>query len=75
VIGGWRKLHSEELHNLCSLPSIIRMFKYRRMGRIRNMNGEKGKIISSWWENQKKQPLGRSKHKWLNNIKKDPRRV
>jgi hypothetical protein len=20
---GWRKLHNEELHNLCSLPSII----------------------------------------------------
>jgi hypothetical protein len=22
VIGGWRKLHNEELHNLCSLQSI-----------------------------------------------------
>jgi hypothetical protein len=27
----WRKLHNEELHNLYSLPSIIRMIKLRRM--------------------------------------------
>jgi hypothetical protein len=30
-IGGWRKLHNEELHNLYSFPSIIRMIKSRRM--------------------------------------------
>jgi hypothetical protein len=31
VTGGWRKLHNEELHNLYSLPSIIRVIKSRRM--------------------------------------------
>jgi hypothetical protein len=31
VTGDLRKLHDEELHNLCSLPSIIRMMKSRRM--------------------------------------------
>jgi hypothetical protein len=31
VTGGIRKLHSEELHNLYSLPSVIRMIKSRRM--------------------------------------------
>jgi hypothetical protein len=31
VTGGWRKLHNEELHNLYSLPSIIRIIKLRRM--------------------------------------------
>jgi hypothetical protein len=31
VTGGWRKLHNEELHNLNSSPSIIRMIKSRRM--------------------------------------------
>jgi hypothetical protein len=25
IIGDWRKLHNEELHNLYSLPYIIRM--------------------------------------------------
>jgi hypothetical protein len=30
VTGGWRKPHSEELHNFYSSPSIIRMIKSRR---------------------------------------------
>jgi hypothetical protein len=30
MVGGWRKLHNEELHNLRSLPNI-RMMKPRRM--------------------------------------------
>jgi hypothetical protein len=29
---GWKKLHNEELHNLYSLPNIIRMIKSRKMG-------------------------------------------
>jgi hypothetical protein len=29
--GGWRKLHNEELHNLYSSPSIIRIIRSRRM--------------------------------------------
>jgi hypothetical protein len=31
VTGGWRKLQNEELHNLYSSPSIIRMIESRRM--------------------------------------------
>jgi hypothetical protein len=31
LMGGWKKLHNEELHNLYSLPSIIRIIKSRRM--------------------------------------------
>jgi hypothetical protein len=31
VTGGWRKLHNEELHNLYSSPSIIRIIKSKRM--------------------------------------------
>jgi hypothetical protein len=27
VVGNWRKLHNKELHNLYSLPSIIRIIK------------------------------------------------
>jgi hypothetical protein len=43
VIGGWRKLHIEELHNLYGSPSIIRIIKSRRMrcaGHVARM-GEK----------------------------------
>jgi hypothetical protein len=31
VTGEWRKLHNEELRDLYSLPSIIRIIKSRRM--------------------------------------------
>jgi hypothetical protein len=31
VTGGWKKLHNKELHNLCSLSSIIGMTKSRTM--------------------------------------------
>jgi hypothetical protein len=31
VMGRWRKLHSEELHELNSSPSIIRSIKSRRL--------------------------------------------
>jgi hypothetical protein len=41
--GSWRKLHNEELHNLYSSPSIIRMIKSRRMrwaGHVARIGGE-----------------------------------
>jgi hypothetical protein len=31
IIGGWRKLHNEELHNLYPLPNMTGMIKARRM--------------------------------------------
>jgi hypothetical protein len=52
VIGGWRKLHNEELHNLYGSPSIIRMIKSRRTrwgGHIARM-GRRGIHIGFWWE-------------------------
>jgi hypothetical protein len=55
VTGGWRKLHNEELHNLYSSLSIIRMIKTRRMrwaGHISRM-GERRMHIEYWWESQK----------------------
>jgi hypothetical protein len=53
VTGGWRKLNNEELHNLYSSPSIIRMTKSRRMrwtGHVARM-GEKRNAYR--WEIQK----------------------
>jgi hypothetical protein len=46
VTGGWRKLHNEELHNLYSSPSIIRIIKSKRMrwvGHVAQM-GEKRNV-------------------------------
>jgi hypothetical protein len=31
VAGGWRRLHNDELRNLCSSPNIIWVIKPRRM--------------------------------------------
>jgi hypothetical protein len=56
VTGSWRKLHNEEVHNLYSSPSIIRMIKSRRMrwaGCVARM-GAKRKHIGYCWESQKK---------------------
>jgi hypothetical protein len=55
VSGEWKKLHSEELYNLCSLPSIIRMIKSRRM-RWAGYEDEWGRQemrIEYWWKRQK----------------------
>jgi hypothetical protein len=30
VAGDWRRLHSEELHNLCGSSNVIRVIKSRR---------------------------------------------
>jgi hypothetical protein len=55
VTGGWRKLHNEELDNLYSSPSIIRMIKSRTMrwaGHVERI-GRRGLHIDYWWESQK----------------------
>jgi hypothetical protein len=56
VTRGWRKLHNEELHNLYSSPSIIRMIKSRRMRGARHVArmGRRLMHIGYWWESQKK---------------------
>jgi hypothetical protein len=46
VTGGWRKVHNEELQNLYSSPSVIRIIKSRRMrwaGHVARM-GEKRNV-------------------------------
>jgi hypothetical protein len=50
VIGGWRKLHNEELHNLYCSPSIIGMIMSRRMrwaGHVARM-GRRRILIAFW---------------------------
>jgi hypothetical protein len=61
VMGDWRKLHNEELHNFYSLPNIIRMLKSRKMKWACSMNAERQGIhIGYWWESQKeREKLGR----------------
>jgi len=45
VTGEWRKLHNEELNDLYSLPSIVRVVKSRRMrwaGHVARMGEDRG---------------------------------
>jgi hypothetical protein len=55
VIGGWRKLHNEELYNFYSSPSITGMIKPRRTGWAGHVAyiWRKGMDIGFWWESQK----------------------
>jgi hypothetical protein len=55
VIGGWRKMHNEELHNLYCSPSIIRIIKSMRLrwaGHVACME-RRGMHIGFWWESWK----------------------
>jgi hypothetical protein len=55
VIGGWRKLHNEELHNLYRSPSIIRIITSRwiRWARHVARMWRKGVHIGFWWEGRR----------------------
>jgi hypothetical protein len=68
------KLHNEELHNLYSSPSIIRIIKSRRMrwaGYVARM-GEKRNVYRLLVEKPEgKRPVGRLRHRWMDNIKVD----
>jgi hypothetical protein len=74
VMGGWRKLHNEELHNLYSLPSIIRIIKSRRMrweGHVARMGEKRNVCRLLVGKPEGKRPLGRLRRRWIDNIKMD----
>jgi hypothetical protein len=67
VMGVWRKLHDEELHNLYSSPSIMRMIKSRRMrwaGHVARMGGEEECMKDIGGKVRRKEPLGRPRCRW-----------
>jgi hypothetical protein len=72
VIGGWRKLHNEDLHNLYCSPSIIRMVKSRRMRRalhVARMGEKRSTYRILLGKPEGKIPLGRPRRRWKDNIK------
>jgi hypothetical protein len=74
VTGEWRKLHNEELHDLYSSPSVIRVIKARRMrwaGHVAR-RGEKRDVYGLLvGKPDGRRPLGRPRCRWLDNIKMD----
>jgi len=65
VTGEWRKLHTEELNDLYSSPTIIRVIKSRRMrwaGHVECRGEER-------YAPDGKNPLERPRRKWEDSIK------
>jgi hypothetical protein len=74
VTGGWRKLHNEELHNLYSTPSIVKIIKSRRMrwaGHVARVGEKRNVYRLLVGKPEGKRPLGRSRSRWIDNIKVD----
>jgi hypothetical protein len=74
VIGSWRKLHNEVMHNLYSSPSIVRIIKSRRMrwvGHVARMGEKRNVYRLLVGKPEGKRPLGRPRHRWIDNIKMD----
>jgi hypothetical protein len=74
--GSWRKLRNYELHSLYSSPNIVRVIESMRMrwpgdvARMRSGGGVYRVLVGSPRE---KRPLGRLRHRWMDNIKMDLR--
>jgi hypothetical protein len=78
VTEGSRKLHNEELHNLYSSPSIIRMIKSKRMrwaGNVAGMGERKNAYRVLAGKPEGRRPLGRLRRRWVDSIKMDLREI
>jgi hypothetical protein len=72
--GSWKKVHSDELHDLCSSPNIVRVIKSRTMrwaGHVARMGEGRDAYRVLVGRPEGKRPLGRPRHRWEDNIKMD----
>jgi hypothetical protein len=72
VTGEWRKLYNEELHDLYSSLSIIRIIKSRRMrwaGHVARMGEKRNAYRLLVGKPEGKRPLGRPRRRWVDNIR------
>jgi hypothetical protein len=76
IIGVWRKLHNEKLHNLHSSPNKIILIKLQRNKWAMHVEcmGRREMHMGFWWDSQKK-PVGRPRFRWEDNIKTDLREI
>jgi hypothetical protein len=72
VTGEWRKLHNEELHDLYSSPSLIRIIKSRRMrwtGHVARMREKRNAYRLLVGKLKGRRRLGRPRRRWMDNIR------
>jgi hypothetical protein len=69
VTDEWRRLHNVELNDLYCSPNIVRVIKSRRMGEERRVY----RVLVGKPEG--KRPLGRPRHRWVDNIRMDLQEV
>jgi hypothetical protein len=78
VMGEWKKLHNEELRDLYSSPSIIRIIKSRRMrwtGHVAQMGEKRNAYRLVAGKPEGKRPLGRPRLRCIHNIKMNLREI
>jgi hypothetical protein len=69
-----RKLHNEQLRDLYSSPSIIRIMKARRIrwaGHVARMEEKRNAYRLLLRKPEGKRSLGRPRRRWLDNIRMD----
>jgi hypothetical protein len=74
VTGEWGELHNEELRNLYSSPSIIRIIKSKRMrwaGHVARMGKKRNAYRLLLGKPEGDRPLGRPRRRWVDNIRMD----
>jgi hypothetical protein len=74
VTGEWIILHNKELHALYSSPNIIQVIKLGRLkwaGYVAHMVESRGALRTSAGKPEGRRPLGKSRHRWEDNIKMD----
>jgi len=75
VTGEWRRLHNEELNDLYS--NIMRVIKSRMRwaGHVARMGEERGVYRVLVGNPEGRRPLGRPRHRWVDNIRMDLQEV
>jgi hypothetical protein len=74
----WRKLHNEELNDLSHSPKIVRVIKSRRMRwaeHVARMGERRGVYRVLMRKPEGKRPLGRTRRRWADNIKRELQEV